>query len=59
MPKFLIRASEEVFYSEVLEADTLDDLREKIAKGSFDFSSFKVSDAGQFNIDSIEEMQDA
>jgi len=59
MPKFIINANEEVFYSQEVEADSLDDLRDKIAKGSVDFSSFQVSDSGQFNIDSIEEIKNA
>ena len=59
MPKFLVKATEEVFYSTVMEANSLDDLREKLAKGSFNFSDFETNNAGQFNIDSIEECEDA
>jgi len=59
MPKFIINANEEVFYSQVVEADSMEDLREKIGKGSIDFSSFQVSDSGEFNIDSIEEIENA
>jgi hypothetical protein len=59
MSKFLVRATEEVFYSVIMEADSMDALREKLAKGSFNFADFETNNAGEFNIDSIEEVQDA
>jgi hypothetical protein len=59
MSKFIVRATEEVFYSAVIEANSLDELRERLAKGSFNFSDFETNNAGQFNIDSIEEHEDA
>ena len=59
MPKFIINASEEVFYRQIVEANSKDDLKAKLAKGDFDFDGFQVSDSGQFNIDSIEEIENA
>jgi hypothetical protein len=59
MTKFIVRATEEVFYSAIMEADSLDDLRSKLAKGSFNTNDFETSNAGQFNIESIEEYEDA
>lgn len=60
MPKFIVRATEEVFYTAIMEADSLDELRKKLAQGSFDYKEFLADDmGGQFNIDSIEESKDA
>jgi len=59
MPKFIINASEEVFYKQIVEASSKEDLKEKLSKGDFDFDGFQVSDSGEFNIDSIEEIENA
>jgi len=59
MPKFIINASEEVFYRQVVDANSKEELKEKLLKGDFDFDGFQVADSGEFNIDSIEEIENA
>jgi hypothetical protein len=56
MPRFIIQASEQVFYQEEIEAETQDEAIEKF----YDMScgSLEPCDADNFTIDKIEEVGD-
>ena len=55
MPKFIIQASEQVFYQEEIEAETRDEAVEKF----YDMASqLEPCDADNFTIDKIQEYGD-
>jgi len=57
MPRFIIKASEEVYYQEEIEAETKDEAIEKFYDMSY--GNLEPCDADGFQIDNIEEMGDA
>ena len=55
MPKFIIKASEEVYYQEEIEAETQDEAIEKF----YDMASYlEPCDSDHFTIDKVEEYGD-
>jgi hypothetical protein len=56
MPRFIIKASEEVYYQEEIEAETRDEAMEKF----YDVASqLEPCDSDHFNVYKIEEFGDA
>lgn len=56
MPKFIITASETIFYWKEVEADSEEQVRERIFDGEIDFDYGDVHDGDHFEvIDIIEE----
>jgi len=56
MPKFIIKASEQVFYQEEIEAKTKDEAIEKFYDMSY--GNLEPCDADGFQIDNIQEEGD-
>jgi ribosomal protein L20A (L18A) len=55
MPKFIIKASEEVYYQEEIEAETREEAIEKL----YDMASYlEPCDSDHFTIDKVEEEGD-
>ena len=57
MAKFIIQASETVFYWKEVEAESLDKLRDSISMGEVYIDSNDITDGDDFQIQSIEEAE--
>ena len=55
MPKFVITASETVYYWKEVEAESEEEIREMIFNGEIDFEYGDITDGGNFEIGDIEE----
>ena len=57
MPKFTIYAKEKVYYMKVVEATSIESLREQLGKGEIDITSSDIVDGESFDIYDIEESE--
>lgn len=55
MPKYLVFASEKVYYMKEVEADSEDHVRKMIFDGEIDFEYGDITDGHNFSVDEIEE----
>jgi hypothetical protein len=59
MPKFLVYASEKVFYTKVVEVVDKETLKQMIEDGDIDFNNDDITDGEYFTIDGyFDEVQD-
>jgi hypothetical protein len=54
MPKFLVRAQETVYYLIEVEAETEQDIRDDFTLGNLDFDNKDIVDGEDFNLLSVE-----
>lgn len=59
MPKFIVFASERVYYMKEVEAESADQIRDMIYDGEVDFDYGDITDGGDFTIGDIEEIENA
>ena len=52
MPKFLVYASEKVFYTKIVEAPDRETLKQMIEDGDIEFENKDIVDGEDFEIDS-------
>ena len=54
MPKYRIRAHETVYYMVEVEAESADEVRDLVTEGEIEFSSVDIVDGDNFNLMSVE-----
>lgn len=57
MPKFIVFASEQVYYVKEVEAESEEQVKEMIFSGEVDFDYGDITDGSNFHVGEIEEVK--